>query len=88
MNLSAILNHIPNVSNYVPKIGIASPQQAVKNLTKIAIPVIALVAVSMVNEAQSIRYTDCIINCNEHRDAHDLAKLLCHTLCLFFADKG
>ena len=82
MNLSAI-------SNYVPKIGIASPQKAVENLTKIAIPVIVLVGASMINETGARNpYTDCVEGCYRERDAHDLAKLLCHILCELFAKKN
>jgi len=78
MSVSAILN-------YVPKIRIASPEQIVKNLKNIAIPAITLVAVSMINGAQAISYAECFDNCNEHREAHPLAKLLCYTLCAIFA---
>ena len=84
MNLSAI-------SNYVPKIGIASPQQAVKNLTKLTVPIIVLFGASMINEAQSAggyRYNECINDCSRHRDIHEIARLLCYTMCFFFSDKS
>ena len=85
MDLHAI--SYANISNYIPKIGIVSPQQTVKNLTKLAVPVIALAATSMVNGAQAIKYNECFENCGKHRDAHELAILLCQVLCFFFADK-
>lgn len=82
MNLSAI-------SNYVPNVGIASPQQAVKNLTKLTVPIIALVGASMINEARAdYPYIQCVDDCYRNRDAHDLAKLLCHILCEIFGKKN
>lgn len=87
MDLHAI--SYTNISNYIPKIGIASPQQVVKNLTKIAVPVIALVGASMIRESEaSYPYIECVNNCYRERDAHDLAKLICHILCEIFAKKN
>ena len=77
--------NLSTTSNYFPEIRIASPEQAVKNLKNIAIPAITLVAASMINGAQAIGYVECIDNCNEHRDAHPLAKLICYGLCAIFA---
>jgi hypothetical protein len=77
--------NISTISNYVPKIRIASPEQAVKNLTKIAIPAIAFVGASMIHGAQAISYVECHNNCDKHRDAHELAKLICYIACMIFA---
>ena len=85
MRLSAMSINLTNISNSVPKIRIASPEQVVKNLNKIAIPTIILVTALMIKGAQAIGYVECINNCNEHRDAHALAKLMCYALCAIFA---
>lgn len=73
------------VLDYVSEIKIASPKQVVENLSKIAIPAIALVATSMIQGAQAIPYVECINNCDRHRDAHPLAKLICYALCARFS---
>lgn len=80
MSLSAI-----SISNYVPTIRIASPEQIARNLRIIAIPAITLFAASMITGAQAIGYVECINNCNAHRDAHAIAKLACYALCAIFA---
>lgn len=87
MGLSITASYATNISDYIPKIRLASPEQVTKNLTKIAIPTITLAALTMINSVQSIPFTECIDNCNKHRDVHDLAKLLCYTLCWLFAKK-
>lgn len=78
----------PITSNYLPQIRIASPKQVVKNLQKIAVPIIILLGASMAAEAHAANYSDCIDSCNRHRDAHPLAKLICYTMCLFLAKDG
>ena len=79
MNINAI-------QNYIPEIKLASPQQAVKNLTKIAVPVIALVAFTQMQAANGAHgsgsdYVDCFDTCNEHTEASPLAKFLCYAMC-------
>lgn len=76
---------LSTVSNYIPKIGLPSPQQACKNVTKLAVPIVTLVGVSMINAAEAIPFAQCMENCNAHRDIHPLARLLCQTMCLLFA---
>jgi hypothetical protein len=66
------------------KIRSASPGQAVKNLTKIAIPAIAFVGASMIHRAEANFICRCHNNCNKHQDAHELAKLICYIVCMFF----
>ncbi len=80
-----MISSISNISNYTPNIELPSLQQVCKNITKLAVPIITLVGASMINAAEAIPYHECIDNCNEHRSAHPLAKLLCYTLCLIFA---
>ena len=41
-----------------------------------------------ISAAQAIPYAECMENCSKHRDIHDLARLLCYTLCFFFAEKN
>lgn len=79
MKLSAI-------SSYVPSIRIATPREAANNLKKIALPAIALVGVSMIRGARAVTYVECFDNCNEHREAHPLAKLICYAICAIFAE--
>lgn len=76
---------IAAISSYVPTIRIASPQQVLRNLTKIAIPIIMLVSAALVREAKAVTYVECFENCDKHREAHELAKLFCYTLCAIFA---
>lgn len=76
---------ISSISNYTPKVELPSLQQAYKNITKLAVPIITFVGASMINTAEAIPYHECIDNCNEHRDAHPIAKLLSYTPCLLFA---
>lgn len=85
MDFSAISKYVSNGLGYLPTFTLATPQQVVKNVTRLALPAILLVAVAMAREARAITYVECINNCDEHRDAHELAKLLCYTLCLIFA---
>lgn len=76
---------LSSVSNYIPRIGLPSPQQACRNVTKLAVPIIALAFASMISAAKAITYAECMNNCNAHRDIHPLARLLCQTMCLLFA---
>lgn len=88
MNLSAISSYVPRVasiSSYVPRFRIASSDQMARNLTKIALPAIALAASAMMYQAQAVTYVECINNCDLHREAHELAKLICYTLCAIFS---
>ena len=47
MNISATPSHAPSIT-------IATPQEMVKKLTKIAIPMIALAGTAMMQQAQAI----------------------------------
>lgn len=73
------------ISNYIPNVRLSSPTTMISRLTTIAVPIIALAGISSITGARAITYVECIDQCNEHRDAGDLAKLLCYTLCLIFA---
>ncbi|MDN3505434.1 MAG: hypothetical protein P0S95_07660 [Rhabdochlamydiaceae bacterium] len=77
MKLSAI-------SNYASTIRIATPEEVVDRLSKIAIPAILVFAASKVKETQAISYVECIDNCNSHPDANPLAVLICQAICLVF----
>jgi hypothetical protein len=87
MYSSSILNASKQAVNFVrdntPTL--ASPNQMVKNAQRIALPVIALVGIGMMHEAQAVTTAECFENCDSHRDAHHLMKLFCYTLCLIFA---
>lgn len=76
---------INSISNYVPKIQFASPKQITEHITKIAVPVIILAAVSMPLQAEAVTMADCFGNCDKHRDANALSKLVCYTLCAIFS---
>ena len=76
---------ISSLSSYIQTIRIAPPEQIIKNLTKIAIPVIALSGAAMVHTAQAVTMAECFENCDKHRDAHELAKLICYALCAIFS---
>lgn len=78
---------ISAISNYVPSIGFASPVQIVSRLTAIAVPIIALAGVSALPTVNAVTLAECYENCNAHRDAHELAKLICYGLCHIFAKK-
>ena len=84
MNISTISSYVPNVSNYIPKIRLASKEQAVKNITKIAVPVIALVALANVATASATPFTNCMEACD--RIEHDSLKLICNIGCAIFTD--
>lgn len=77
---------LSTVSNYIPSIRLPSTQQACKNVTKLAVPIVTLVGVSMISAAEAIPFAECMTNCNAHRDIHPLARLICHTLCAIFSD--
>jgi hypothetical protein len=73
---------ISSISSYIPKIRIATPKEAISNLTKLAVPIIVLVAASTVREVIGDPFVDCINACDRNgRDAHELAKLLCYAMC-------
>ena len=72
------------ILHYVLKIRIATSEEAVRNLKKIAIPAIALVAFSMIKSVHAITYVECVDACDQHEDAHPLAKLLCYAMCAIF----
>jgi hypothetical protein len=71
------------VSNIVPVIRFAPLITVVPRLTNIAFPIIALLGFSLVRGVSATPYTDCIDACNQHRDAHELAKLLCYAMCYY-----
>ena len=73
------------ISEKFPNFEIQSQEQIVKNIKRVAIPVIAFTAISMISGAQAITYVECFDNCNKTQDASELAVLLCQTLCLIFA---
>jgi len=85
MNISNLSNYVPSIFNHVPKVRLASPEQALKNITKIAVPALALVAASMIYEAEAITHNECHDNCDRHRDAHPLAVIICYVACMIFA---
>lgn len=84
--ISAYVPYVSSVSSYIPKIRIASRDQIIKNLSKMALPAITLVGMSMMYQAQAISKTECLANCDRHRDASELAKLICQALCIFFGE--
>ncbi len=73
------------ISNYVPKISLASPEQIAKNVNKIAIPAMVLVTASMINGAQAVGFVECMDNCNRDPNTPGIAKLICYTLCAIFS---
>lgn len=73
------------VSDKFPNFEVQPQKQIVKNIKRVAIPVIALTAISMISGAQAITYVECFDNCNKTSDASGIALLLCQTLCLVFA---
>lgn len=76
---------ISSISNYVPEIRFASPKQITENITKIAVPLIILAAVSMPQQAEAITYVECFNNCDKHRDVDALSKFVCYALCAIFS---
>jgi len=71
-----------SVKPYLPSVQLASPQQMINNVTKIAVPVIALTGAAMMATARADDFTDCIEACDRNGpDAHPLAKLLCYSMC-------
>lgn len=82
-----MISSISNISNYIPNIGFPSPQQACRNVTKLAVPIITVMGASMISAAEAIPYVECMNDCNSYRDIHPLARLLCHTMCFLFAEK-
>ncbi len=79
---SSYSDYAAKISSYLPKI--ASSEQIGRNLKTIAMPALAFFAESMVQETRAIGYVECIDNCDEHRDAHPLAKLICYVLSAIF----
>ena len=80
------MTSLSTISNYIPSIRFPSTQQACKNVTKLALPIVTLVGASMIHAAEAIPYVECIDNCNAHRDIHPLARLICQALCAIFSD--
>ena len=78
---------LSSISNYIPSIRLPSPHQACKNITQIAVPIITVMGASMISAAEAIPYAECMENCSKHRDIHALARLLCYTMWLLFAEK-
>ena len=76
---------IAAISSYVPVIGVASASQIVSRLTALAVPIITLTGLSNLQGAQAVTLAECYDNCNQHRDAHELAKLICYALCHMFS---
>ena len=73
------------LSNTISNNKFASPECVVKNIQKIAIPIIVLVTTSMIQGAQAITYVECVNKCDEHRDTDAFSKLICYALCAIFA---
>ncbi len=82
--ISPALHYISNISEYVPKIRLASKDEMVERVKMLAVPVIAIVAASMAREVEAIGFAECIDNCNSHQSFLP-AKLICYTLCHFFS---
>ncbi len=78
------MNAINSIRNYLPAFRIDTLNNILNKATMVAIPIIALVGASVIREVAANDYTDCIDACNRNgRDAHELAKLLCYTMCYF-----
>ena len=76
---------ISSITSYMPSIGLASPVQIVSRLTALAVPIIALAGVSALPTVNAVTLAECYENCNAHRDAHELAKIICYALCHIFS---
>ena len=76
---------ISSVLNYVPTVRIASSEQMTRNLKKIAVPSIILSGAVMIQEVEAVTMAECFQNCDRHRDADALSKLVCYALCAIFS---
>lgn len=87
MTVSNVLNSANQAINYARQNSptLATPNQMMRNAQRVAIPAIALVGITMMHEAEAITMTECFENCDRHRDAHALGKLICYTLCAIFS---
>ncbi len=85
MTLQSVQYHAANAANYAHQC-LPTPNQLAVGVHRVAIPAITLAAFSMIQGAEAIKFTECIDNCNSHRDAHPLAQLLCYAACAIFAE--